>query len=87
MGETKVHDTIIEKVGLKLSTLIAQGDNLEEIEKAENQLIYMFKLKFSKLSSSQRTEGKTFFKEKYNKAPETWKEYSELFNIAKQRSR
>ena len=87
MGETKVHDTIIEKVGLKLSTLIAQGDNLEEIEKAENQLIYMFKLKFSKLSSSQRTEGKASFKEAYDKAPETWEEYSKLFNIAKQISR
>ena len=81
LTKTQVYDTVIQTVGSNLRSLErSKSKDTGKIEKHKEQLIYMFKLQFSKLSTSTRSSARVDF----GKTPKSWTDWQALYNRAKQ---
>jgi hypothetical protein len=82
LGRKAVYDHLLSTVGKKYESLVRAGSkNVEGIKKAENQLTFLFKLKFSELNSDQQRMGKDAYLTE-NKSPTSWEDYRDLYSTA-----
>ena len=82
LGRKDVYDHLLRTVGLKYESLVGDGSkDVEGIKKAENQLTFLFKLKFSELNADKQRVGKLNYL-KQRKPPTSWEDYRELYAIA-----
>jgi hypothetical protein len=82
LGRKGVYDHLLRTVGLKHERMVKDGSkDVEDIKKAENQLTFLFKLKFSELNSDQQRIGKDEYL-KLKKPPTSWEDYRALYTVA-----
>jgi len=79
LSRSDVYNHLISTVGQKYTKLVNEhSDDVESIKKAENQLTFLFKLKFSELPDGKREIGEIEYL-KDNDPPTSWEDYRDLY--------
>jgi hypothetical protein len=82
LSRLDVYNQLLSTIGQKHSKLVNEhSDDVEGIKKAEKQLTFLLKLKFSELSDDKKTIGKLEYL-KHNDHPTSWEDYRDLYATA-----
>lgn len=84
LTKREVHNRVIQTIGLKLKNYQRDNsENIGEIEKLQDQLKFMFRVKISELGD-KRKDAEYEFNKQYNRKPKDWQDFRAIYEIGRQ---